>query len=129
LGGHVTAVSADYPTVVPYLKAGTVRALVTASPKRVEALPEVPTFAEAGLTRYEDEIFYGYMVPAKTSADAIKQLASWFIGAMSAAEVKPKLAQQGLFTLIRCGTDFAAYLRNRIDEYGRVVREANIKAE
>lgn len=129
MGGHVTAVFADYPTVVPYLQAGTIRALVTASPKRVEALPEVPTFAEAGLTRYEDEIFYGYMVPANTPADAIKQLAGWFIGAMSASDVKPKLAQQGLFTSMRCGEDFAAYLRNRIEEYGRVVREAGIKAE
>jgi tripartite-type tricarboxylate transporter receptor subunit TctC len=129
MGGHVTAVSADYPTVVPYLQAGTVRALVTASPKRVEALPEVPTFAEAGLTRYEDEIFFGYMAPARTSADAIKQLAGWFIGAMSASDVKPKLAQQGLFTSMRCSGDFAAYLRNRIEEYGRVVREAGIKAE
>ena len=81
------------------------------------------------LPRYEDEIFYGYMVPARTPADAIRQLADWFSGAMDAAEVKPRLAQQGLFTTIRCGSDFATYLHTRIDEYSRVVREANIKAE
>lgn len=129
MGGHVTAVSADYPTVVPHLKSGAVRALLTASPKRVEPLPDVPTFAEAGLGKYEDDIFYGYVAPAKTPADALKQLSGWFTEAMGSAEVKPKLAQQGLFTHIRCGGDFAAYLRDRVNEYGRIIREANIKAE
>jgi tripartite-type tricarboxylate transporter receptor subunit TctC len=129
MGGHVTAVSADYPTVVGHIKSGTLRPLVTAGAKRVETMPDVPTFAEAGLGKYEDEIFYGYMAPAKTPSDATKQLGGWFSEAMSAAEVKPKLAQQGLFTSIKCGADFAGYLHNMIDQYGRIIREANIKAE
>jgi tripartite-type tricarboxylate transporter receptor subunit TctC len=129
MGGHVTAVSADYPTVVGHLKSGTLRALATAAPKRIETLPDVPTFAEAGLGKYEDEIFYGYMAPAKTPAEATKQLAGWFSEAMNAGEVKPKLAQQGLFTSIKCGADFAGYLHNMIEQYGRIIAEANIKAE
>ena len=129
MGGHVTAVSADYPTVVGHIRSGTLRPLLTAGPKRVETMPEVPIFAEAGLGKYEDEIFYGYMAPAKTPPDAINQLGGWFSEAMGAAEVKPKLAQQGLFTSIRCGADFAGYLRNMIDQYDRIIREANIKAE
>ena len=129
MGGHVTAVSADYPTIVPHLKSGVLRALVTASPTRVETMPDVPTFAEAGVGKYEDEIFYGYMAPAKTSADAIKQLSGWFTAGMNAEEVKPKLAQQGLFTAIKCGGEYGAYLRDRVESYERVIREAGIKAE
>ena len=79
--------------------------------------------------KYEDEIFYGYMAPAKTPAEPIKQLAGWFTDAMGAAEVKPKLAQQGLFTSIRCGGEFGSYLRTLVENYSRVIREANIKAE
>ena len=127
MGGHVTAVSADYPTVVGHLKSGALRGLVTASPKRIETLPDVPTFAEAGLGKYEDEIFYGYMAPAKTPAASIKQLSGWFTDAMKSAEVKPKLAQQGLFTTIRCGAEFGTYLQKQVESYSRVIREANIK--
>jgi tripartite-type tricarboxylate transporter receptor subunit TctC len=129
MGGHVTAVSADYPTITGYLKSGTLRALLTASPQRIATLPDVPTFAEAGLGKYEDEIFYGYTAPAKTPPEAIKQLSGWFTEAMKAPELKPKLDQQGLFTTIRCGAEFGAYLHNRVEEYGRIAHDAGIKAE
>ena len=129
MGGHVAMASGDYPTLVGHFKSGTLRPLLTASAKRVPEMPDVPTYAEAGLGKYEDEIFYGYMAPAKTPAAPIKQLADWFTAAMNAAETKPKLAQQGLFTSIRCGGDFGSYLGALVDNYGRVVREANIIAQ
>jgi tripartite-type tricarboxylate transporter receptor subunit TctC len=129
MGGHVAAVMADYPTVVGHLKSGTLRALVTVSGKRVAELPDVPTFAEAGLTKYEADIFYGIVAPAKTPADMVAQLSGWFSAALKAPEVKPKLAQQGLFPVGTCGADFGAYMRKLVDEYGRVIREAGIKAE
>ena len=59
MGGHVQAVWADYPTVVSQLKSGTLRALVTTSPKRLAVLPGVPIMEETGITKYEAEIFYG----------------------------------------------------------------------
>src|SRR5262249_27298530 len=59
MGGHVQAVVADYPTIVGQLKAGTLRALATTAAQRVDALPDVPTLAETGITKYEDGIFYG----------------------------------------------------------------------
>ena len=69
MGGHVQAVWADYPTVVSQLKGGTLRALVTTSPKRLAVLPGVPIMEETGITKYEAEIFYGLVAPAKTPPD------------------------------------------------------------
>jgi tripartite-type tricarboxylate transporter receptor subunit TctC len=129
MGSHVIAVSADYPTVVPHLKSGTLRALVTAAKSRVEPLPDVPTFAESGLRKYEDEIFYGIVAPAKTPAPMLAQLAASFGAALKAPEIKPRLAQQGLFPVGTCGADFGSYLRQKVDDYGRIIAEANIKAE
>ncbi len=129
LGGHVTSVFADYPTIVNQLKSGALRALVTTSPTRAEMLPEVPTLAETGLSQYEAEIFYGFVAPAKTPGDMLAQLANSLKRALAAPEMQPKLAQQGLLPVGRCGEEFAAYMRKQVDEYGRVVREANIKAE
>jgi len=129
MGSHVTAVSADYPSVAPHLKSGALRALVTANAQRVEPLPDVPTFAEAGLGKYEAEIFYGYVAPTKTPQDQLALLTGWFKTAVKAAEVKPKLDVQGLFPVGLCGAPFGTYLRDLAAEYGRIIREANIKAE
>ena len=129
LGGHVTAVFADYPTVVSQLQSGTLRGLVTTSRARVEALPDVPTFAETGMTSYEADIFYGYVAPAKTPPETISQLSGWFSAALKVPETKPKLAKQGLFPVGICGAEFGAYMRKLGDEYGRIIRESNIKAE
>jgi len=129
VGGHVTAVFADYPTVVSQLKSGNLRGLVTTSQARVEPLPDVPTLAETGISKYEADIFYGLVAPAKTPADMVSQLASRFTAAVQAPEMKPKLDQQGLFPAVRCGADFASLIRRQVDEYSRVARETNIKAE
>jgi tripartite-type tricarboxylate transporter receptor subunit TctC len=129
LGGHVTAVFADYPTVVAQLQSGTLRGLVTTSRARIEALPDVPTFADTGVTNYEADIFYGYVAPAKTPPAMISQLSGWLSDALKAPETKPKLAKQGLFPVGTCGAEFGAYMRNLGDEYTRIIRESNIKAE
>jgi len=129
LGDHVTAVFADYPTVVAQLQSGSLRGLVTASHARVEPLPDVPTFAETGVSQYEADIFYGIVAPARTPPDALLHLAGLFSAALKAPEMKPKLAKQGLFPVGTCGAEFGIYMRKQVDEYGRVIRESNIKAE
>jgi tripartite-type tricarboxylate transporter receptor subunit TctC len=128
VGGHVQAVWADYPTVVSQLKAGKLRGLVTTSPKRVPEIPDMPTLNETGITKYEAEIFYGLVTPAKTSPADVKQLSDWFSAAMKAPEVQPRLAQQGLFPVNSCGTPFGEFLRTITADYERIIREAGIKA-
>jgi tripartite-type tricarboxylate transporter receptor subunit TctC len=129
LGGHVQAVWADYPTVVGQIKAGTLRPLVTTASAPVPELPGVPTLNSTGLAKHEADIFYGVMAPAKTPPEALAQLAGWFQTAMKADEVKPKLAQQGLFPAVKCGAEFATFMKNLTDDYTRVVKEAGIKVK
>ena len=126
MGNHVAAVWADYPTVVSQLDSGTLRGLVTTSRARVEALPNVPTLGETGISNYEADIFHGVVAPAKTQPDALAQLSGWFSSAIKAPDMKPKLAQQGLFPVGTCGAEFGAYLRRQGEEYNRIIREANI---
>ena len=126
MGNHVAAVWADYPTVVSQRASGTLRGLVTTSRTRVEALPDVPTLIETGISNYEADIFYGLVAPAKTPPEIINQLSSLFTGALKAPDMKPKLAQQGLFPVGICGAQFGAYLQRMVDDYTRIIREANI---
>jgi tripartite-type tricarboxylate transporter receptor subunit TctC len=129
LGGHLTSVFADYPTVVEQLKTGTLRALATTSRTRAAALPDVPTITELGLKDYEDEIWYGLVAPTKTPQDSLAQLSGWAAAAINSPDMKPKLELQGLSPVGICGSEFGALLRKRYEDYARVIRESNIKAE
>src|SRR5262249_4767033 len=129
MGGHVTSGFADYPTVVAQLQSGALRGLVTTSPARVAPLPDVPTLPETGLVKYEAEICYGIVAPAKTPANVLARLADWFLAALRAPETQPKLAAQGLFAVGRCGQPFGEFLRAQEADYGRIIRDAGIKAE
>jgi tripartite-type tricarboxylate transporter receptor subunit TctC len=127
IGGHVQAVWADYPTVVSQLKSGTLRALVTTSPKRLAVLPGVPIMEETGITKYEAEIFYGLVAPAKTPPQAIKNLSDILVAAMNTPEMKSKFEQQGLFPDGTCGDKFGTFLRDITVDYEKITTAAGIK--
>jgi tripartite-type tricarboxylate transporter receptor subunit TctC len=127
MGGHVQAVWADYPTVVSQIKSGTLRALVTTSPKRLAVLPGVPIMEETGITKYEAEIFYGLVAPAKTPPQAIKNLSDMLVAAMNTPEMKSKFEQQGLFPDGTCGDKFGTFLRDITADYEKITTAAGIK--
>jgi tripartite-type tricarboxylate transporter receptor subunit TctC len=129
LGEHVTAFFGSYPNVAVNLSAGKLRALATASRTRIDLLPDVPTIAESGYKDYEANLWFGLFAPAKTPKDMVSQLSGWFGAALQDAEVKAKLVAQGLYPAGICGADFEAFLRKQHEEYGRVIRAANIRAE
>ena len=129
LGEHVTAVFAEYPAVAEQLKAGKLRPLATGSPGRIEPLPELPTIAESGYPGFEVDVWWGVFAPALTPKETVSQLADLFVRAVQAPEIKSKLVALGFYPVGMCGANFATYMRSQYDEYGRVIREANIKAE
>ena len=89
----------------------------------------LPTVAESGYPDYEVDFWWGLFAPANTPKQTLAQLARWFNEALRAPEVKAKLDAQGFSAVGMCGAEFAALLRRQFDEYGRVIREANIKSE
>jgi tripartite-type tricarboxylate transporter receptor subunit TctC len=129
LGSHVTAALADYSSLVEHIKAGKLRALATTMPARIDQLPDVPTIAESGYKDFVAEFFVGLIAPAKTPKDTVSQIGAMFTAAMQPPDIKAKLAALGLFPNGTCGADFGAILRKDYEEYGRVIREANIKME
>jgi tripartite-type tricarboxylate transporter receptor subunit TctC len=129
LGGHVTSMLSSYQNAAEQLRAGRLRALATATGIRAEALPEVPTIAESGYEGFEADVWYGLVAPAKVPKETISQLAGWFTSALQIPDVKSKLVAQGFFPVGICGADFGRYIRKQYDDYGRVIRESNIRAE
>jgi tripartite-type tricarboxylate transporter receptor subunit TctC len=129
LGGHVASALLDYSPVAEQINAGKLRALATASRERIAPLPNVPSVAETGYKDYEVDNSYGLFAPANTPKETVSLLAGWFVAAMQVPEVKEKLVVQGVYPVGICGPDFAAQIRKQYDDFGRVIREANIKAE
>ena len=129
LGRHVTSAFGNYGDLFQQVNAGKLRALATASRTRIKSLPDVPTLAKSGYSEYEADVWYGLVAPSNTPNDVISQLIEWTRRAIEMPEFKSKLAAEGIYPVGICGAEFAAFLRKRYDEYGRVIREADIKAE
>src|SRR5262249_5698847 len=126
MGQHVTAAMASYPNVTGQIRSGQLRAIATASPTRINDLPDVPTVQEAGFKDFDLDIWFGVVAPAGTPHNTLTQLTSWFKAALQDPDILSKLKQQGLFAVGACGDDYAAFTRKQFDEYGRGIREANI---
>jgi tripartite-type tricarboxylate transporter receptor subunit TctC len=129
LGGHVTAVFANYSEVVEQVNAGKLRALVVTSKKRIDPLPAVPTMEELGYRDFEVEVWFGLLAPAKTPKNEVAQLAEWFTAAMQVRDAKAKLLAIGLYPVGMCGDAYAAHIKKQFEEYARVMRDAGIKGE
>lgn len=129
LGEHVTAAFSGYAVVSEQIKANKLRALGTATPKRIEPMPELPTFEEQGFKGVEVDNWFGVIAPAKTPADTLRELSAWFKAAMQVPDVTAKFALQGLYPGTLCGAEFGALLRASYDKYGIAIRETGIKTE
>jgi tripartite-type tricarboxylate transporter receptor subunit TctC len=129
LGEHLTSVMASYPNLAEMVQTGKLRALATASATRIEPMPNVLTVAESGFKDFEADIWFGVVAPAKTPNEVLTQLASWFTAAIQVPEIKAKLAAQGLFPVGTCGAEFGAFTHKQYDDYGRAIRDANIKTQ
>jgi tripartite-type tricarboxylate transporter receptor subunit TctC len=128
LGRQTDAMIATPVSALPHIKAGTVRALATTSAKRSELMPDVPTVAEQGYPGYDATNWYAYLAPAKTPKDIIERLNRELRKAMAAPEVRDALAKQGVEAAPGTPEELARYIEREYQTWGKVVREAGIKA-
>jgi tripartite-type tricarboxylate transporter receptor subunit TctC len=129
LGGHTPIAFTVITPAVPQVKEGKLRALAVTTPKRSPALPDVPTLAEAGLPDQEADTMQGILVPAGTPKPIIDLLHREIVKAMELPDVKEKLVVLGFETVASTPDEFAARVKTEIPKWGKVIREANIKAE
>jgi tripartite-type tricarboxylate transporter receptor subunit TctC len=129
LGQHVTTVIANYNEVMEQLKAGKLRALAVASRERLKAIPDVPTFIEAGYKDFEASAFFGVVTTPGTPKETVAQLESLLITALKTPDVSAKLVDQGLDVNGACGEEFRASIKRQHDLYSRAIKDAGIKIE
>jgi len=130
LGGQLAFMFDTVLTSVPHIRGGKLRAFAVSSTKRAPSLPEVPTMQEAGFRGFDMSQWQGILAPAGTPADVVKKLNADIVKAMHAPDVHERIAVQGGNDIVT-GTpeEFGALIRADLDRYGRLIREAKIKAE
>jgi len=130
IGGHVDLAFVSLSSVVTQLKAGRLRALGITSAKRTALMPELPTFAEAGLRDYEVTGWYGVMTRAGTPRDVINRLHTDITRVLAQPDVAQALFSFGLEPSPSASPeDFSAFLRTEIVKWAKVVKAAGAKAD
>jgi tripartite-type tricarboxylate transporter receptor subunit TctC len=114
---------------VPHVRSGKLRALGVGGPNRLAALPEVPTFAEAGLPAAAAANWWGIVAPAGTPPVALTRVGEEVAAVVDSEEMRTRFAREGAEPLRLTPAQFAAHLAAETAKWTRVVRDAGIKAQ
>jgi tripartite-type tricarboxylate transporter receptor subunit TctC len=129
IGGHVTMMFLSILPVLEHVRAGALRALAVTSAGRSDLLPDVPTIAQSGVPGFSAAIHYGLLAPAGTSRDVIDRLNTALFAALSADDVRARLAAEGAVPLPGTPEDYAADIDAEETRWGALVRKLNLKVE
>ena len=129
LAGRVDITFATLPSVIAHIDAGAVRALAVASAKSAALLPNRPTLAEAGVPGVEADAWFALFAPAKTQAMTIEKLYRAVSAALTTAQAKEAIANQGMTLALRSPTEIAAWLPGEVAKWTAVIKAAGVAAE
>lgn len=127
VAGHVQFNFDQTSVALPFIEAGQTRALAVTGDKRVQWLPNVPSFAEAGYPGYDGATFTGLMAPAKTPPAVIARLNAEMTKILNDPEVKKRFSAVGADTVPMTPEAFRAYLEKEDQTWLPVIRRLNIK--
>lgn len=126
VGGQVMVYFDQVASSLPFIQSGKLRALAVSWSKRLDVLPDTPTFAELALFSNNDPSWFGLVAPKGTPAAVVARLHDAVAKALQEPAVRSKLAAQGLFPSGSSPDDFAAQMRKETDKMQRIARFAKI---
>ena len=129
IGGQVSLIIDATTVSMPYVKAGRLRAIAVTSNKRLAALPDVPSFEEAGLKGFNANGWQGLLVPTGTAAAAVARLSGALMKTLALPDVRERFLEQGLEPAPSTPEQFGVFIRSEIEKWGKVAKAANLKVE
>jgi tripartite-type tricarboxylate transporter receptor subunit TctC len=129
VAGRVQMLSMGLQPVRGQITNGQLRALATAAKKRLAALPEVPTAAEAGLPGYEMTTWFGILGPKAISPDVVRVLNSRYQTVIDDAKYRARLVDSGIEPLGGTAESFTERVRADYRMWGELIKDAGLKAE
>ena len=129
VSGQVDLEVLAVPAALSQIQAGRVRPLAVLAPQRSAQLPNVPTSKESGYENFEISVWYGILAPAGVPRDIINRLNAELNKAIATPDLKEKFASNGVDPLGGTPEQFGSYIRSESVRFGRVIKDAGIKAE
>ena len=129
MGGQVPMLFSSLGPAVGAVKSGKIRPLAVTSPTRSAAFPEVPTMDELGLKGFDSTAWYGLLGPAGLPREAVERLTSALAKAGADKDLVARINATGCDTEILSPAQTVEKIKADYVKWGRVVKEANIKAE
>jgi tripartite-type tricarboxylate transporter receptor subunit TctC len=129
IAGQVQMMFATSASVIPYIKAGRLRALAVTTAQRSASVPELPTVAEAGVPGFEAITWHGVVVPAATPVAVVTRLNEEINSALSEKDLKDRLASLGAEISTGTPRQFADYIARETPKWAKVVKDSGAKPE
>ncbi len=129
MSGQVQLTFTGIPSVMTQMKAGRLRPIGVTSLKRTAALPEVPTIAESGVPGYEVNPWFGVLLPARTPQPLVSRLNAEILKVLQLPATRERFAAEGFEAAGNSPAQFAAYIKTEQIKWGKVIKEAGIKAD
>jgi tripartite-type tricarboxylate transporter receptor subunit TctC len=127
LAGQVQVLFDNLPSSLPHIQAGRLRALAVASEKRVASLPEVPTFAEAGLLLLNDPSWFGLIGPARLPPTIVSRVGDALARAVRQPETTARLEMIAASPIANSADQFRAAVAAGIEASRRIAKQGNLK--
>ncbi|HEU0258129.1 MAG TPA: tripartite tricarboxylate transporter substrate binding protein [Burkholderiales bacterium] len=129
IAGQVQMNLGSLVQMIPHVRSGKLKALGVSSAKRVAALPDVPTIAEAGVPGFEVSNWWGILAPAGTPEPALDRLHKEITAILDSPETRKRFELEGAEVVRMKPQEFAAFVTQETEKWTRVVKEAGIKPE
>jgi tripartite-type tricarboxylate transporter receptor subunit TctC len=114
---------------LPFIKAGRIKALGVSGKKRSQVLPEVPTIAEAGVSGYDADLWFGLWAPAGLPRDRTHQLHAEVSSLLESADTKRRFSELGAEGVGSTPEAFSAFLKNEIVKWEKVVKASGARTD
>ena len=128
VGGQVQVAFDNAQPVLPHIRAGTLRALAVTTLKRSELLPDLPAVAEF-VPGYDASTWQGIAAPRNTPRAIVERLNKEINAGLADANLKARLAEMGASPFVVSPDEFAKFIEDEINKWGKVIKEARIKPE
>ena len=129
IGGQVQMFMNNAVPLIPLVKSAKMRAVAISGPNRLIALPEVPTFAQAGLPSFDGKSWQGILAPAGTPKAVVDKLSREIAKILATPEFVEKLAVLGAEPFVGSSEQFSELLKTDMVKYARIIKAANIKLD
>ena len=129
IGGQVGVMFDNVPNIINQVKSGRLKALAVTTKEKSPHVPDLPTVAEAGVPGYEVTVWFGFAAPAGTPRPILDKLNAEIVKSLRMADVREKFSAQGVDVVGSTSEQFAAYLRQQMDLWAKVVKAAGVTPE